>query len=76
MLRWGLIIVLLGLAAAAAGWLAQRPGMVAMEWGGYRIDTSVPVLLILIGALILVSALLYRLWWSLRRVPQTMSRAR
>lgn len=76
MLRWGFIIVLLGLAAAGAGWLAQRPGMVAMEWGGYRVDTSVPVLLILIGLLIVVCALLYRLWWSLRRVPQTMSRAR
>jgi HemY protein len=76
MVRWGFIIVLLGLAAAGAGWLAQRPGMVAMEWAGYRIDTSVPVLLILIGALVVVCALLYRLWWSLRRVPRTVGRAR
>ncbi|MBL8660174.1 MAG: tetratricopeptide repeat protein [Rhodospirillales bacterium] len=76
MLRWGFIIVLLGAAAAVAGWLAQRPGMVALEWAGYRIDTSVPVLLILIGALVVVCALLYRLWWSLRRVPRTVGRAR
>lgn len=76
MLRWGFIIILLGAAAAGAGWLAQRPGMVALEWAGYRIDTSVPVLLILIGALVVVCALLYRLWWSLRRVPKTAGRAR
>ncbi len=76
MLRWGFIIVLLGAAAAVAGWLAQRPGMVALEWAGYRVDTSVPVLLILIGALVVVCALLYRLWWSLRRVPKTVGRAR
>src|SRR5512134_2534078 len=76
MLRWGLIIVLLGLAAAGAGWLAQRPGMVAMEWGNYRVDTSVPVLLILIGVLAVSCAVLYRLWWSLRRMPQSVSRAR
>lgn len=76
MLRWGLIIILLGAAAAGAGWLAQRPGLVELEWLGYRVGTSVPVLLVVVGALIVVCALLYRLYWSLRRVPKTMSRSR
>lgn len=76
MIRWGFIIALLGLAAAGAGWLAQRPGIVTLQWGGYRIDTSVPVLLVLIGLLIVAAALLYRLWWSVRRVPRSIVRAR
>jgi len=48
-------VALVALLVAAAVWLADRPGMVAVEWLGWRLDTSVPVLLL---GLLLVAGLL------------------
>ncbi|PKU23460.1 heme biosynthesis protein HemY [Telmatospirillum siberiense] len=45
----------LALLIAGAVWLADRPGAVTVDWLGWRIETSVPVLLV---ALLLVGAVL------------------
>ncbi len=37
-----------------AVWLAERPGTVTAEWHGWRLDTSVGVLLVALIVLILV----------------------
>ena len=47
-----LFLALVALAIAAV-WLAERQGSVAVVWLGYRIETSVPVLALMIGLLFL-----------------------
>jgi HemY protein len=76
MLRWGLLIILIGALAVGAAWLAGHPGDVSLEWQDWQIDTSVAVLLIAAVLFAAIVAILYRLWWSLRRVPKVVGRMR
>ena len=46
MIRVVLFLVLVTLAAFGAAWLADRPGEVAITWLGWRIETSVMMLVI------------------------------
>ena len=59
---------------AAAIWgavsLADHPGSVSLQWGGYRVDTSFAVLLAVVAALTVAAALIYRFWIYLRRAPR------
>ena len=49
---------------AAAIWgavsLADHPGSVSLQWGGYRVDTSFAVLLAIVTVLAVAAALIYR----------------
>ena len=63
MIRVVAFLVLAGLAAAGAVWLADRPGEIAITWLGYRIDTSMMVAL---GALVLIVAAAMILWSAMR----------
>jgi HemY protein len=49
-------------AMLGAVWLAQRPGNVTVEWRGWRLDTSVGVLLLAIAVLILLGVALWLLY--------------
>jgi HemY protein len=61
---------------AIAWYLAEKqPGQVSLEWWGYRIDTSVGILLLAVGLVAVVAAVLYRSWGGLRRVPRDIGRA-
>ncbi len=42
-----ILLVAMGIAFAGA-WLADRPGMIRADWGGYRIETSAAAALILL----------------------------
>ena len=44
MIRVVIFLVLVGLLALGAAWLADRPGDVVVTWQGLRIETSVMVL--------------------------------
>jgi HemY protein len=68
-LRTARFLLVVGLLAAAAVWLADRPGRVAVEWQGWRVDTSFAVLAAAAAALMVAAALLYRLWGALRAAP-------
>ena len=61
MFRWILILLVLGVVAFAAGWLAEHPGSVTLEWMGYRVTESVAVLFVQVVIIAGVAALLYRL---------------
>ncbi|MCH8188725.1 MAG: hypothetical protein IIB66_08500, partial [Proteobacteria bacterium] len=52
----------LGILAVAAAWLAERPGVVALNWQGYRIETTLALAVIAGALLIIVAARLYRVW--------------
>jgi len=49
-------------AMFAAVWLAERPGAVTVEWRGWRLDTSVGVLLVVMVGLILLGIAIWLLW--------------
>ena len=62
MIRVTLFFIAVALAALGVAWFADRPGEVAIVWGGWRVETSVMVgavaILVLVAALILVWSLL------------------
>lgn len=69
MLRFIIGFIVFVLLLLGAVWLAEQPGQVAIDWLGYRIETSVGLLA---GALIvagLLIALLYTLWRGVMGAP-------
>lgn len=76
MIRWAIFLVVIGLIALAAGWLAGNPGNVVLEWQNYQVSTSVAVLIAAVLVFAGIVALLYRLWWTLLRMPRLLRRAR
>jgi HemY protein len=72
MMRAVLVVVTLGVVAYAAAWLADYPGMVAIDWGEWRIEAS---LVVAIGAVVLFAvlvALAYRAWRWMRNAPRRL----
>ncbi|MEX2642485.1 MAG: heme biosynthesis HemY N-terminal domain-containing protein [Acetobacterales bacterium] len=61
--------LLLAAVVAGAVWLAQRPGQVAIDWLGYRIEAPMALLVAAVLVLMLASGALARLWGALRRAP-------
>ena len=75
MMRAALVVVVLGVVGFAAAWLAEYPGIVAIDWGEWRIESSVGVA---IGAVLLFAilvALLYRFWRWMRTAPRRLRAA-
>ncbi|QQS10794.1 MAG: tetratricopeptide repeat protein [Rhodospirillales bacterium] len=65
-LGWfALLLVAMGLAVA----LAERPGQVTIEWYGWRLDTSVGVLIAFAIALAALAVLVWGLWRRLAGAP-------
>ena len=76
MIRVVIFLVLVGLLALGAAWLADRPGEVVVTWQGMHIETSV---MVLAAALLVAVAALLLLWTvlsALVRSPFTLRRYR
>ncbi|GAA0571938.1 heme biosynthesis protein HemY [Caenispirillum bisanense] len=73
MIRVIVYIVLVALVVAGAVWLAERPGEVVVEWFGWRLDTTVPILLL---AVLVFMAVVYGLWRLLQAVGAVPGRVR
>ena len=69
MIRLTFILVLTAALAAAAVWVADRPGALAVDWRGWRVETTISVALAGLALLMAAAAVLDRLWWWLRRGP-------
>src|SRR4051812_7001837 len=68
-------IGLLALAAFGAVWLAERPGNVVVNWGGYEAQTSVAVAVVLMIGIAIALAFLWAVVSFLLSVPNRMSYA-
>ncbi len=66
----------IGLFAALAVGLAERPGTAVLEWRGWRIDTSAALLFAVVAVVAAVTALLYRSWVAAARIPRGLRRLR
>lgn len=69
-------VLLVGLLVAGAVWMAEHPGAVTVNWLGWRIDTSVPILLLALALLVGVFWLLRGIVASLLGLPGAFGRAR
>jgi HemY protein len=80
MIRVALFLVAVGLIALAVTWLADRPGEVAVTWLGWRIETSLMVLLAailaVVAACLFVWSMLRGLWRSPARVAAALRNRR
>ncbi len=76
MIRFFFATLVVLVLAAVAAWLAQSPGELTVVWHGWRLETSAALAAILVIALAIVTAVLYRFWLWLRRRPQAFAEAR
>jgi len=61
------------LLTAAVIWLANRPGLVSVNWLGYEITTSVGIALLALLVLVGLMIALYATWRALVGIPQSLS---
>src|SRR5450631_2866010 len=71
-----LFLVLIALAAAGAAWVADQSGDVALSWGGWRVQTSLPVFALALGVTIVAMILMWTLIGALWRTPEKIRRRR
>jgi HemY protein len=69
------ILVLAALVAGAV-FIADRPGTVSLTWQGWRVDTSVAVLIFGVGLVAVVAAFLFHLLRKLLGAPRAFVRGR
>lgn len=68
-------LLLASLVVSASVWLASRPGVVNVEWLGWRVQTSVPLLLLLLALALGILFLLYRVLAGIFALPGGIGRA-
>ena len=76
MYRIILYLVLIALAAAGAAWVADQTGDVALTWGGWRVETSLPVFALALGATIVAAMLAWAMLRALWRAPERLRHRR
>jgi HemY protein len=76
MYRIILFLVLIAVAAAGAAWVADQGGDVALTWGGWRVQTTLPVFALALGALIVATMVAWSILRALWRTPERIRRAR
>jgi HemY protein len=72
--RWLWFLIKVGVVGVAALWIADRPGRVSFLWLGYRVETSMGVLLAALVILLGIALLLHRLWRLVWRTPRDLAR--
>ena len=69
LILWSVAIAAL---IAAATWLADNPGSLTLEWRGWRVDSTVAVLIGAVAAIAVTAAILYRAALAAWRVPRRL----
>ncbi|WP_407120441.1 heme biosynthesis protein HemY [Bradyrhizobium sp. STM 3561] len=76
MLRIVLFLVLIALAAAGAAWVADQPGDLVLTAGGFRISTTLPRFVFLLGLFAVAVVLLWSILTMIWRTPARLRRRR
>lgn len=75
MWRWIFFLAFLCVVTVGVVWFVQNPGDVTLEWRGWRLDTSIGVMIVAVLLFAGLTAALYRFWRFLRGVPGGISSA-
>ncbi|WP_448028746.1 heme biosynthesis HemY N-terminal domain-containing protein [Bradyrhizobium liaoningense] len=76
MLRIVLFLVLIALAAAGAAWVADQPGDLVLTAGGFRISTTLPRFVFLLGLFAVAVVLAWSILTMIWRTPGRLRRRR
>lgn len=76
MIRIILFLLLIALGAAGAAWIAEQTGDVALSWGGYRAQTTLPVFALALGIVIVAAMMIWAILRGLWRMPARLRRNR
>ena len=71
--RFLLFIIILSFLASL---LADSPGEVSMEWLGYKVDTSVAILIFVTVLFGIILTFLYNMWINLKKTPNRLFKIR
>ena len=73
MIRVVLFLITVAVAAAGFVWVADRPGDVAVTWMGYRVETSLMVAALAVGALVILIMIVWSIMRGILRSPEQVS---
>src|SRR3981081_3253337 len=76
MVRIILFLGLIALAAAGAAWIADQSGEGVLSWGGWRVETTVPVFALALGVTIVAAVTVWSILRGLWRTPERIRRKR
>jgi HemY protein len=76
MIRIILFLLLIALGAAGAAWVAEQTGEVVLSWGGWRMQTTLPVFVLGLGIVVAAAMTLWAIVSGLLRTPARMRRNR
>jgi HemY protein len=76
MIRIILFLLLIALGAAGAAWVAEQTGDVVLSWGGWRVETTLPVFVLALGITIVAAMMLWAILRTLWRTPERLRRSR
>ena len=75
MIKVFLIFIFLSLTGFITIWLKQDPGNIDIEWQGWIIETSVPIIIALIGLLLFLIILSYLIIKKITSIPKTIKKS-
>jgi len=76
MIRIIFFLLLIALAAAGAAWVADQTGDVTLTWGGWRVQTTLPVFALALGIIVVVAMMMWSIVSALWRTPDRIRRGR
>lgn len=76
MVRIILFLGLIALAAAGAAWVADQTGDVSLSWGGWKLETTIPVFALGLGLAITAGMFAWAILGLLWKMPAQMRRKR
>src|ERR1700716_2086968 len=76
MYRIILFLVLIAFAAAGAAWVAEQTGDVALSWGGWRVQPSLPVFALALGIVLVAAMTRWAILRGLWRTPEKIRHRR
>ena len=76
MIRIILFLLLIALGAAGAAWVAEQTGDVVLSWGGWRVQTTLPVFVLALGITVVAAMMLWAILRVLWRTPERLRRSR
>ena len=73
MIRVAGFLIVVALLALGVGWLADRPGAIALTWQGWRVETSIAVAIVALLVVVLVASFLWSFLRAIVRSPREIA---